>query len=69
TALADADKALSSRIETAQAQTLNNAAAIQAEVTARTNADSAMGLRVDTVQASVGDVTASVQQVSQAVAD
>ena len=69
TALADADKALSTRIETAQAQTLNNAAAIQAEVTARTNADSALGRRVDTVQASVGDVTASVQQVSQAVAD
>ena len=69
TALAEADNALSSRIETAQAQTLNNAAAIQAEVTARTNADSAMGRRVDTVQASVGDVTASVQQVSQAVAD
>ena len=69
TALADADRALSSRIETAQAQTQNNASAIQAEVTARTNADSAMGRRVDTVQASVGDVTASVQQVSKAVAD
>ncbi|MEZ2878012.1 DUF1983 domain-containing protein, partial [Pseudomonas lundensis] len=69
TALADADKALSSRIETAQAQTLDNAVAIREEVEARTNAESAMGRRVDTVQASVGDVTASVKQVSQAVAD
>lgn len=69
TALADADKALSSRIETAQAQTLSNAAAIREEVEARTNSESAMGRRVDTVQASVGDVTASVKQVSQAVAD
>ena len=69
TALADADKALSSRIETAQAQTLDNAVAIREEVEARTNAESAMGRRVDIVQASVGDVTASVKQVSQAVAD
>ncbi|WWY17403.1 DUF1983 domain-containing protein [Pseudomonas juntendi] len=42
----------------------NAQAAIQNEITARTNADSALSQQIQTTQSSLGDTTASVQRVS-----
>lgn len=50
--LATKDEALASSIETLNATTGANTAAIQSEATARSNADTALGQRVDTVQSS-----------------
>lgn len=50
--LATKDEALASSIETLNATTGANTAAIQSEATARSNADTALSQRVDTVQSS-----------------
>lgn len=64
--LATKDEALASSIETLNATTGANSAAIQSEATARSNADTALGQRVDTVQSS----TATAQTTAdQAIAD
>ena len=62
TARANADSALSSRIDTVVATASGNAAAIQTEQTARANADSALSGRVDTVQSA----TAAAQNTANA---
>ncbi len=62
----NADSALSTRINTAQAKADDALAAAQSEVTARANADSALGKRVDGVQSSLGSTNAAVQQISTA---
>ncbi|MFP8968561.1 hypothetical protein ACKC9G_18410, partial [Pokkaliibacter sp. CJK22405] len=71
TARADADSALSARVDTVQAKANGNAAALQTEQTARADADSALSTRVDAVQASANDNAAAIQteQTARASAD
>ncbi|MEL4247741.1 DUF1983 domain-containing protein, partial [Shewanella xiamenensis] len=54
--------ALGQRIDSVQATTGANTAAIQQEQTARADADSALGQRIDSVQATTGANTAAIQQ-------
>ena len=60
--LATKDEALASSIETLNATTGANTAAIQSEAAARTNADGALSTRIDTVQSS----TATAQTTAEA---
>jgi len=64
--LATKDEALASSIETLNATTGANSAAIQSEATARSNADTALSQRVDTVQSSTSTAQATADQ---AIAD
>ena len=71
TARANADSALSSRIDTVVATASGNAAAIQTEQTARANADSALSGRVDTVQSATTaaqNTANAAQQAAEAAA-
>ncbi len=69
TARANADTALSTRINTAQAKANEAAAAVQSEVQARADADGALSKRVETAQATAGNANAAVQQVATAQSD
>lgn len=63
----NADSALSTRINTAQAKANEAAAAVQSEITARANAVSAVAKRVDDTQTSLGNTNAMVNRTSEAV--
>ena len=65
----NADSALSTRINTAQAKANEAAAAVQSEVQARADADGALSKRVETAQATAGNANAAVQQVATAQSD
>lgn len=60
--LATKDEALASSIETLNATTGANTAAIQSEATARANADTALSQRVDTVQSSTATAQTTAEQ-------
>lgn len=68
--LDDVVTAQAQQITTLQATVDNDiAAAIQDEATVRAAADSALSQQITTQQAQIGDVSAAVQQTSQAMAD
>ncbi|WP_240202045.1 phage tail protein [Burkholderia sp. LMG 13014] len=69
TARANADGALSTRIDTVSAKANDNAAAITSEVTTRAAQDAALGKRIDTVTADVGANKAAITSEQQARAD
>lgn len=56
------DTALAASIETLTATTVQNAAAINSEATARTTADSALTTRIDTVQSSTATAQSTAEQ-------
>ena len=68
-AMADADSALSQRIDVNLAKIGENSALIQSETTARINADSAIGQRIDTLNASFNENQASIQQELKVLSD
>ncbi|MDM1758129.1 phage tail protein [Acinetobacter sp. 256-1] len=68
-AMAEADSALSQRIDTNVAKIGENSVLIQSETTARINADLAIGQRIDTLNASFNENQASIQQELKVLAD
>lgn len=69
TSTANADNALSTRIDAVTATTNTNTAAITTETNARTDADSALSTRIDSVVATAGQNTAAITAEATTRAD
>ncbi|MBS9778575.1 MAG: DUF1983 domain-containing protein [Gammaproteobacteria bacterium] len=69
TARANADSALSNKIETVKTKAQANSSAITTEQTTRANADTALGRRIDRIQSTSNSNTAKISSLSTTVAN